>query len=662
MSNKEFQQQLHEYADWKNSLIQAIEDYQAWLESSGIGRPEIDLKIMETLSMLHDDKIMVAFVAEFSRGKTELINALFFADTGARLLPSAPGRTTMCPTELFYTNKDSAYIRLLAIETRLEELSINDLKNDSRRWVQIDLDPSDPKQLQEAFQKLVEIKHVSIDEAIQLGLYQEEILPNHKSAPKTVEIPCWRHALVNFPHPLLEKGLSILDTPGLNALGSEPELTLNMLPSAQAMIFLLAADAGVTKSDMDIWQHHIRNYRSSHEKGQMVILNKIDTLWDDLHDDETIEASIQAQVAMTASTLGIKDSMIFPLSAKQALLGKVKNNPKLIKKSRIEPLADFLLDNILNDKQKILEARVTEDISLFVDESASVISSRIKTLSSQLKDLHKLEGQNTVKTQELLQKTRGEQKLYQKNVDRLRSTRKVFIGQAQQLIDALNPVTAEEIIHRAKRQMIGSWTTTGMKKAMKMVFDELHVMLDSAVDNTEETSRLVKAIYRQFEEEHDFEKITPKLFTITRHKLELERLFEEGEHFRNSATTALMEQGLVVKKLFGSIISQAYEILDLAHKEATIWGGVVLNPLLQQVKEHRQQTERKLEILCKINESSNSLTANTIAISSQLTGFQEEQKQLLKIQTLIKNNAGPVIQELPQEKEDNTNPFAFKLV
>ena len=26
-----------------------------------------------------------------------------------------------------------------------------------------------------------------------------------------VEIPCWRHAVINFPHPLLEQGLVILD-------------------------------------------------------------------------------------------------------------------------------------------------------------------------------------------------------------------------------------------------------------------------------------------------------------------------------------------------------------------------------------------------------------------------------------------------------------------
>ena len=46
------------------------------------------------------DKLVLAFVAEVSRGKSELINAIFFADTGRRVLPATPGRTTMCPVEL----------------------------------------------------------------------------------------------------------------------------------------------------------------------------------------------------------------------------------------------------------------------------------------------------------------------------------------------------------------------------------------------------------------------------------------------------------------------------------------------------------------------------------------------------------------------------------
>ena len=50
--------------------------------------PQVDLKVQQLLERLQQDKLVVAFVAEFSRGKSELINAIFFADFGQRLLPS----------------------------------------------------------------------------------------------------------------------------------------------------------------------------------------------------------------------------------------------------------------------------------------------------------------------------------------------------------------------------------------------------------------------------------------------------------------------------------------------------------------------------------------------------------------------------------------------
>ena len=659
MNVKYFDEQLQDYDDWKSRLICAVEDYQGWLDEFGVGRPDMDLKIMETLNALRNDKLTVAFVAEFSRGKTELINALFFANTGTRLLPSSPGRTTMCPTEIFYDKSEGAYIRLLAVETRLEELSVSELKKEERRWMQVDLDPSDPEKLREAFRELVSVKRVTLDEAVQLGLYSEDMHPHQDEPPETIEIPCWRHAIISYPHPLLEKGLTILDTPGLNALGSEPELTLSMLPSAQAMIFVLAADTGVTKSDLEIWQNHIKNYRSKNERGLAVVMNKIDTLWDDLDDSETIEASIRAQVTMTARTLGLDGGTIFPLSAKQALLGTVKGDPELVERSRLASLEHYLAENVLGDRHAILNELVSEDIGHLVEESASIVTARVNNLSSQLDDLLELEGENEAKMLTLMRKTREEQKIYQQNVERLRASRKVFVGQAQKLIDALNPATAEEIIQRSRRKMVGSWTTAGMKEAMRTVFSELHGMLNEAVDSAEETKKLVKAIYRTFETEHNFEPVSPKLFAIVRYQLELEQLFEEGEQFRQSASTALMGQSVVVNKLFGSIVGQAYESIEQAHREATVWGGVVLNPLLQQVKEHKQQTERRLEVLRSISESAGELGSNTEEIKQELATFEGQQKRLLSIKALI--DGADEVDSVPVEEETEADPFAFKL-
>ena len=90
------------YGDWRRRLSAAISALHEWLVQQDLADAQVDLKVQQLLERLHQDKLVVAFVAEFSRGKSELINAIFFADFGQRLLPSSAGRTTMCPTELLY--------------------------------------------------------------------------------------------------------------------------------------------------------------------------------------------------------------------------------------------------------------------------------------------------------------------------------------------------------------------------------------------------------------------------------------------------------------------------------------------------------------------------------------------------------------------------------
>ena len=88
-----------------------------------------------------------------------------------------------------------------------------------------------------AFDQVSKTKQVTLDEAEKLNLFDPNSPDDALNINKDglFDIPCWCYAIINLPHPLLEKGLVIYDAPGLNAIGTEPELTLNMLPSADAV-------------------------------------------------------------------------------------------------------------------------------------------------------------------------------------------------------------------------------------------------------------------------------------------------------------------------------------------------------------------------------------------------------------------------------------------
>lgn len=632
MSNLEFKEQLHEYSIWREKLIQAIEMYREWRSRYKFNDPQSTETLLNILQGLHKDRVTLAFVAEFSRGKTELINSLFFAETGVRLLPSSPGRTTMSPTELFWDEAGGSYIRLLNIESRLEDISLMDHKNNPERWTQIELNIDSPTQMQEAFKELIATKKVSKEVADKLGLWNEREAAEHGIVnPESVEVPCWRHALISFPHPLLKEGLCILDTPGLNALGTEPELTLSMLPSAQAIIFVLAADTGVTKSDMEMWKSHVCGSRGQRRQGLAVVMNKIDSMWDDLAGETGYEAAIQKQIETSATILNLNKEVIFPISAKQGLLAKVKGDDELLERSRLNKLENYLSDDILSQRREILKGVVEKDIGFLVSESIKLMNAKLANASKQLDEFRHIDFENQEMTGKLMAETRDRQNAYMANIENFQASRKVFAVQAKMLIDSFAKDRIDEIILRTKHDMSKSLTTYGMKQNMRKLFDELRDVLQDSVDITEETRRLIKAIHKKFQDEYGFKEIEPQLFSIKQYQFELEQIFEEGEAFRNSARTTMTEQSLVINKLYGTLIAKARGILQQAHKDAATWSNSVLTPLMHQIKDHKKQIESRLAMLRKINESKGTVSESIAQLETELGPLRQQRQELLAI-------------------------------
>ena len=149
---------------------------------------------------------------------------------------------------------------------------------------------------------------------------------------------------------LLARGLVVLDTPGLNAIGAEPELTLSLLPSAHATVFVLAADSGVTKSDLAIWREHLAGNAAE----RFVVLNKIDALVDPLATQAEVDAHIDRQCEQTAATLGVPRERIFPLSARNALAGRVAGDAELLARSRLPALEQAITAQLLPRQRELM--------------------------------------------------------------------------------------------------------------------------------------------------------------------------------------------------------------------------------------------------------------------------------------------------------------------
>ncbi len=639
MGQDQLSLQMESYEAWKADLIETIQAFQDWLDDHEMGAPEHDLQIYETMESLRKDRLNIAFVGEFSRGKTELINAIFFSEHGTRLLPAEAGRTTMCPTELFYDNEVAQpYIRLLPIRTRKDDRSISAFKNDPSLWSMTMLDVNSPTQLAEAMLEVVRTEVVSLREANELGLYDKNSDPHYNETgqlPKNVEIPMWRHALVSYPHPLLKQGLVILDTPGLNALGNEPELTLSMLPSSQGLFFMLATDTGVTGSDMDIWRHHVNSIRAKGSKGLVVVLNKIDTLWDDLKSPEAVNANIESQRRETASQLRIEPEQIFPISAQKALLAKVRNDSDLLEKSRLNTVEECLSSSILPNKQEIARDSVLAQIGPIQDQTRQILTGRLEQITSQLRELHSLHGKNDDVIQKLMHQSNEEQAIYLRNVKSFQASRTVLQSQARAMLHALSMDYLDRLITKTRKDMTNSWTTTGLKRGMKVFFEGARAAMVEVNTQAEQTRMLIRATYQKFHREHGLPALVPKTFTVDEYNQDLERLYHDAEVFRNSPITVMTEQSFVTKKFFISLVSQTRNIFFKANQNANAWLKQVMNPLVKQIQEHKQTMDKRLTTLKKINESRDNLDSRIKDLEKQQYDLNVQITELDKVREKI---------------------------
>ena len=168
-----------------------------------------------------------------------------------------------------------------------------------------------------------------------------------------------------------------MDTPGLNAIGAEPELTVSLIPQAHAVVFILGADTGVTKSDLAIWREHLVT-EATDTDARLVVLNKIDTLWDALSTPEQIQAQIDRQKASTAAILGIPSDHVIAVSAQKGLVAKVTNDAELLAQSCLPLLEEELATGIMGKRQKILSAAMCTGIGELRLETVRVINIRFR--------------------------------------------------------------------------------------------------------------------------------------------------------------------------------------------------------------------------------------------------------------------------------------------
>ncbi len=603
-----FNQDLDEHGAWRKQFALRLKLLSEWLIDHDLMQPGVRDRLEQLHAEVKNDKIMVAFVAEFSRGKSELINAVFFAGYGRRIMPASAGRTTMCPTELAYDADVPPCLRLLPIETRLQPQSLLDWRNAPNKWERVDLDVNDPKQLAKAIQKVAEVRRVSRSEAAALGFWNDETPDDNPllGADGLIEVPKWRHALINMAHPLLKQGLVILDTPGLNAIGAEPELTVSLLPQAHAVVFILAADTGVTKSDLTIWRQHLSALGEGRES-RLVVLNKIDTMWDALSSPEQVQLQIASQRTDSADILGLSPRQVLAVSAQKGLLAKVNRDQQLLEASNLLELEAALGVGLLGQRRKILGAAVAQGIDALREETGRLVHIRARDLVEQVQELEGLRGKNAGVIKQMRLRIEQEQADFDASGAKIQAVRSVHLRLLKDLFALLSATQLKVEVSDLARALKQPGIKLGVKRAYSNTFDRLRVDLNKADKLAGEIQSMLEGSFKGLNAEYGFSLQAPEPPPLAQYLKELDLVERSHLQYLSLGNALRLAQPEFGERLARALMSRLRVVYESAVNQIELWNKSAAAQLDAQLRERRRNFVRRIEAVSRIQQAAGGL-------------------------------------------------------
>ena len=603
-----FNEQFEQHGAWRREFARQLKQLGDWMTTHEL----MDAAVQERLQRLEDqvrtDKVMVAFVAEFSRGKSELINAIFFADYGRRIMPASAGRTTMCPTELGYDPSVAPCLRLLPIDTRLQLKSLAEWRLKPDRWVEVALDIHDAGQIAKALEKVAQVSRVSVDDARAMGFWHDELPDENPSqdAQGMVEVPMWRHALINMPHPLLKQGLVILDTPGLNAVGAEPELTVNLIPQAHAVVFILGADTGVTRSDLSIWREHLVSTPESTE-ARLVVLNKIDTLWDTLNSPQQIQEQLERQCQTSAEMLGVRLDQVVPVSAQKGLVAKIACDDVMLEASGLPVLEEALAKGIMGQRQAILRSAIGAGIAGLRAETSRVLNIRRRDLDDQMLELRSLRGKNAAVISSMRNRIEQEQREFDLSATKIHAVRAVHLKLLRDVFQQLGTKALKEQLTDLVGALQQKGLKLGVRKQYAETFKGLKSTLDMAQASATEIHAMLEGTFRQLNAEFGFSLQVPAVPQLDSFALDLDRIEQGHLQYLSVGNALKLVQPEFAERLGRALSMRLRAVFESAANDLELWSKSATAQLDAQLRERKRSFSRRIEAVDRIQQAASGL-------------------------------------------------------
>jgi hypothetical protein len=391
--------------------------------------------------------------------------------------------------------------------------------------------------------------------------------------------------------------LSIVDTPGLNALGIEPELTLRALESANAIVFVLSADTGITRTELEAWQQHVMQGSADNA---LVVLNKIDTLWDDLKSQPQIDKEIKKQRIEVARILKIPANRVFAVSAQKALLARKRNDHRLITMSGIKNYEQALAETINATNRRGIIGRTSKELAPTLSAIQRVLQQRAEATSHHIDEVAQLKSNQGSLTESNIQKVKKETQKLKLVTEKLNLFRVDLKVDFERFLGKLDIYILDKLIAQYRLEISNQLTTPGLQREMNDFQTEAEVRFKSALSHIYKLERKLEAVYQSFEKILGIEGLNPRKIHPDIYLKALDGFKRKHEQYAKGLSMVMTEQNALRDRYHASVMVKLRKLYAQTRDDIELWCRTVLVPLELEIRERESQLRRRLLSLERI--------------------------------------------------------------
>jgi len=314
-------------------LAVKLNDAVAAVEASVGPESPLVARCTSLRNRLEGDRLQLAVLGQFKRGKSTFINALL----GAPVLPIAVVPLTAVPIFISWASEPLSRVRFL----------------DGREPEQIEA--TEPNAIRDFLFRFV----------------AEEANPKNRLGVARVDL--------FYPAPILADGIVLIDTPGVGStFHHNTEAALQVIPECDAVLFVASTDPPITQTELD----YLRRLKSKTER-IFFILNKADYI------GATERKNVAQFLRKVLEENGLfpPGSKIFPASARNGLIAKQNGDPKQLDGSGIAAIEAHLVLYLETEKARLLEAAIRSKVDDLLSQAEAEVRLRLQALKTPLEDL-----------------------------------------------------------------------------------------------------------------------------------------------------------------------------------------------------------------------------------------------------------------------------------